>query len=131
MLLLWSLLPGPALLADPLPWLGLLPLAVGAWLNVTNALRFHRAGTNIDTFGQPNRMLTDGFFRWSRNPMYLGFVLMVVGVGILMGTLTPLLVAALFAVACDLWYIRVEERAMQATFGNAYEAYRQKTRRWI
>ncbi len=131
MLLLWSLLPGPTLLTDPLSWLGLVPLALGAWLNVGNALRFHRTGTNIDTFGRPTGMITDGSFRWSRNPMYLGFVLMLVGAGVLMGTLAPLVVAALFAMTCDLWYIRVEERAMQVTFGDAYEAYCQKTRRWI
>ena len=131
MIALGSLLPGPALLPDPLPWLGLLPLAVGAWINVATGLRFHRIGTNIKTFDPPTRMVTDGFFRWSRNPMYLGFVLMTIGVAILIGTLTPPLVAAAFAVICDRWYVRFEERAMRTAFGNAYDAYCQSTRRWI
>ena len=131
MALFGSLFPGPALLAEPLPWLGLLPIAVGAWITVTSGRRFHRIGTNIKTFDAPTRMVTDGFFRWSRNPMYLGFVLMAVGVAVLIGTLMPLLIAAAFAVICDRWYIRFEERAMRATFGDAYDVYCRRTRRWI
>ena len=131
MILAGHLVPGPTLLADPLPWLGLLPLAVGAWINIASGLRFHRIGTNIKTFDPPTRMVTDGFFRWSRNPMYLGFVLVVAGTAILIGTLTPLLIAAAFAVICDRWYIRFEERAMKATFGDAYDAYCRCTRRWF
>ena len=125
------LFPGPALLPDPFPWLGLLPLAVGIWINLASGLRFHRTGTNIHTFEPPNRMVTDGLFRLSRNPMYLGFVLMAVGVAVLIGTLTPLLVATAFAVICDRWYVRFEERAMRTAFGDAYDAYCQGTRRWM
>ena len=126
-----SLFPGPTLLADPLPWLCLPPLAVGAWINIASGLRFHRTGTNIKTFDPPTRMVTDGLFRWTRNPMYLGFVLMTVGTAILFGMLTPLLIAAAFAVVCDRWSICFEERVMRATFGDAYDAYCRRTRRWI
>ena len=131
MALFGTLLPGPAVLADPFSWLGLLPIAAGAGITIASGRRFHRTGTNIKTFDPPTHMVTDGFFRWSRNPMYLGFVLMTLGAAVLMGSLTPLLIAAAFAVICDRWYIRFEERAMQASFGEAYDAYCRRTRRWI
>lgn len=123
--------PGPTVLAAPWYWLGLLPVALGAWLTLSGGHRFHRTGTNIQTFNTPTHLHTDGLFRWSRNPMYLGFVLMTIGAAMLCGTLIPLLIAALFAIICDRWYIRFEERAMQATFGDAYVAYCQRTRRWV
>ena len=129
--LLRFLWPGPVVVPAPFPWLGLLPIAVGAWMTVASGLRFHRTGTNIETFRPPTGLVTDGFFRWSRNPMYLGFVLMTAGVAVVIGTLTPLLVAAAFAVVCDRWYVRFEERAMRTTFGEAYDAYCRRTRRWI
>ena len=131
MALLGILLPGPRLLDEPLRWLGILPLAVGGWITVASGLRFHRSGTNIQTFAPPTRMVTDGFFRWTRNPMYLGFVLMTAGAAVMFGTLTPLLTAAAFAIICDRWYILFEERAMQAAFGDAYDVYRRSTRRWV
>ena len=131
MALFGGLLPGPTLLDAPYTWLGLLPILFGAWITVASGLRFHRTGTNIETFNPPNRLVTDGFFRWSRNPMYLGFALMTAGTAVLVGTLIPFLIAAAFAVICDRWYIRFEERAMQATFGEAYDAYCRNTRRWI
>ncbi|MBB4267996.1 methyltransferase family protein [Roseospira visakhapatnamensis] len=125
------LLPGPVLLDAPWHWLGAPPVILGAWLTLSGGYRFHRTGTNIQTFNTPTHLHTDGLFRWSRNPMYLGFALMTAGAALLFGTLTPLLLAVLFAVICDRWYIRFEERAMQAAFGDAYAAYRQRTRRWV
>lgn len=131
MALFGTLLPGPRLLDEPVRWFGLLPLAAGGWLTVASGLRFHRSGTNIKTFDPPTRIVTDGFFRWTRNPMYLGFVLMAVGVAVLFGTAMPLLIAAAFAVICDRWYVRFEERAMRTAFGDAYDAYCRSTRRWV
>ena len=124
-------LPGPVVLDAPWHWLGMFPLALGAWLTLSGGHRFHRTGTNIQTFNTPTHLHTDGLFRWSRNPMYLGFALMTAGAALLFGTLVPLLITALFAVICDRWYIRFEERAMHATFGDAYAVYCQRTRRWV
>jgi len=126
-----GLLPDPTLWDSPWRWLGLLPAIVGAWITVSEGRRFHRVGTTILTFDPPSHLHTDGLFRWSRNPMYLGFALMALGVALMIGTLAPLVIAALFAVICDRWYIRFEERAMAERFGDAYADYRKRTRRWV
>ena len=122
--------PGPTM-PDPLTWLGLIPLLLGIGVLMIGSGRFRRAGTNIKTFDEPGQMVTDGPFRFSRNPMYLGFLLFLLGIAVLMGALTPLLGPALFALAAQLWYIPFEERAMSAKFGDAYHAYVRKVRRWI
>jgi protein-S-isoprenylcysteine O-methyltransferase Ste14 len=72
-----------------------------------------------------------GLYRFSRNPMYLGMGLMLVGAGVLLGALSPLFGVALFVIVADRWYIAFEEQAMQAHFGPAYAAYQARTRRWI
>jgi protein-S-isoprenylcysteine O-methyltransferase Ste14 len=63
--------------------------------------------------------------------MYLGFVLLLLGTAMLLGTATPFFGPALFALVADRWYIAFEERAMQQKFGADYAAYRSRTRRWI
>ena len=128
---LWAVAPGPVVVPYPWNWLGLLPLAAGLALAIAGARRFARARTNIKTFDEPDVLVTDGLFSWSRNPMYLGFGLLLLGAGVAFGSLFPLLMAPLFVAIADRWYIAFEERAMLRKFGAAYEDYRRTTRRWI
>ena len=105
----------------------------GYWLGigVHAARHFERVKTNIKTFNEPTMMVTDGMFRWTRNPMYLGMCVLLLGLAILLGTLLPLLLAVAFAVIADRWYVRFEENAMRRKFGAAYDAYASRTRRWL
>jgi protein-S-isoprenylcysteine O-methyltransferase Ste14 len=131
MVALHLLLPGAALLVLPYNLAGAVVAAAGFAITLSGARMFSRVGTNIRTFNEPGVLVTDGLFRWSRNPMYLGFVLLLLGTAMLLGTATPFLAVALFAVVADRWYIRFEERAMKAKFGADYAAYMHRTRRWI
>jgi protein-S-isoprenylcysteine O-methyltransferase Ste14 len=67
--------PGPVILSQPYNWLGLVLLVGGAALCLLGAMQFNKAGTNIPTFNEPTLLVTDGLFRWTRNPMYIGFTL--------------------------------------------------------
>ena len=125
------LLPGRELIAFPYTLIGAVVAALGFVLTLSGARLFARVGTNIRTFNEPGVLVTGGLFRWSRNPMYLGFVLLLLGTAILLGTATPLVAPALFALIADRWYIPFEERAMQTKFGAAYAAYMSTTRRWL
>lgn len=123
--------PGAALIAFPLNLTGLLAVAAGVALSFSGSSLFERRGTTVMTFDEPCQLVTDGPFRFSRNPMYLGFMVFLTGWAVVMGTLSPFLVLPVFFVITDLWYVRVEERAMRRRFGEAYEAYCRRTRRWI
>jgi protein-S-isoprenylcysteine O-methyltransferase Ste14 len=129
--LLGLLLPGPVIVPRPYNWLGLLGLAGGFAASVIAARQFERVGTNIKPFKDPTLFVTDGLFKWTRNPMYLGITLLLTGIAVLIGTLSPFLGPIVFAVTADRWYIRLEEQAMQRKFGERYTAYRRVTRRWI
>jgi protein-S-isoprenylcysteine O-methyltransferase Ste14 len=125
------LVPGPTLLAFPYTLVGATVAALGFIVALSGARLFARVRTNLRTWNEPGVLVTDGLFRWSRNPMYLGFVLLLLGTAILLGTTTPFIAPALFASVADRWYIAFEERAMRAKFGAQYEAYMERTRRWL
>ena len=67
----------------------------------------------------------------TRNPMYLGLTLTLVGIATLLGSLSPWLVVPAFAVAISRLFIRHEEQTLQERFGDEYLAYRKTVRRWI
>lgn len=115
------------------PWrlAGVAFVVAGGIINVGNAVRFEREQTNIVTFDDPTLLLTDGWFARTRNPMYLGFVLVLVGAAIVAGTLTAWIGPAVFFAAANWWYIPFEERRMRAAFGAAYDDYRHRVRRWL
>ncbi|MBX3489768.1 MAG: isoprenylcysteine carboxylmethyltransferase family protein [Parvibaculum sp.] len=100
-------------------------------ITVLGARQFDRARTNINTFYKPDTLVTTGLFRFTRNPMYVGFSGALFGAAIALNCLTGLLIAIAFVVVADRWYIRYEERMMADTFGPAYADYRAKTRRWL
>ncbi len=129
--LLWFLGPAGAIMRvdRPLPWD--IPLAAGLFLLIAARFQFLRAKTEINTFRLPNRMVTDGVFRVSRNPMYLGFLLLLLAAAMYVNTWYALIVPGLFLLFANFWYIPHEERVMRQTFGPDYEDYEKSVRRWI
>jgi protein-S-isoprenylcysteine O-methyltransferase Ste14 len=115
----------------PFNWAGVVPIVAGLGLANWHARLFRRIGTNINTFGEPDKLTTEGLFGRSRNPMYLGMVACLVGVAILLGSLTPWVGPVAFFVIANLWYIPLEERAMARKFGAAYGEYQRRVRRWL
>ncbi len=93
--------------------------------------QFRKVGTNVNTFGQPTKLVTDGWFKYSRNPMYLSFALILIGAWIALGSFSPVLGVIAYLFITDRWYITQEEKRLTATFGKEYESYRMRTRRWL
>jgi protein-S-isoprenylcysteine O-methyltransferase Ste14 len=123
--------PLATLLTFPFSLVGLLPLVGGLSAAGWGSRRFKTAGTEIKTFGAPSRLVTDGLFRWTRNPMYLGFITALAGVWLLLGSASPALPLVVFAVLADSVYVPFEERTMATRFGGAYAEYCAHTRRWL
>ena len=111
--------------------LGLLPVAFGVLLNLVADRAFQQAHTTVKPFFQSSSLVTEGAYQVSRNPMYLGFALVLIGIAILLRSLAPYLVIALFVLVIDRVFIRVAEQMLADQFGGKWEAYRKQTRRWI
>lgn len=112
-------------------YLGIPVVLVGLVLNVTSARMFIKRGTPLKPFEETTTLVATGPFRFSRNPMYLGFVAMLVGTGILLGSVTPLLVPPVFAAFITFRFIMREEELLTRSFGEAYLGYKKKVRRWL
>jgi protein-S-isoprenylcysteine O-methyltransferase Ste14 len=110
---------------------GIIPLLTGMAFSFWGSIKFKQAGTNIKTFNEPDKLVTEGLFRYSRNPMYLGFALALLGVSIITGTVSSIIILVIFVIITDRWYITFEEKMMGKKFGSIYEEYRSETRRWI
>lgn len=106
--------------------LGLVVEGAGAW-------RFVRARTSVDPTHPTSvtTLVTGGIYRFTRNPMYLGDLIILLGWGVHLANPLALALSALFVLTMDLVQIPPEERAMEALFGEAYSEYRARVRRWI
>lgn len=122
----------PALIAVPvlqsigqgLFWLGLALLG-GA------ALSFLRARTTIVPHQMPRALITGGLYRLSRNPIYLGDLLILLGVSLKWGAVSGLVLAPVFVWVITRRFILPEEARLRAQFGPEAEAFFRRTRRWI
>jgi protein-S-isoprenylcysteine O-methyltransferase Ste14 len=125
------LLPVGAALPTPWRWLGLSPLIGGLLFGGLAAIRFRKHQTTIKP-GQVSKLLmTDGPYRFTRNPIYVGMVLVLAGVALLLGG-----IAAWFVLPVFIWLIArnvipVEESMLEKRFGQEYHDYRARVRRWI
>jgi protein-S-isoprenylcysteine O-methyltransferase Ste14 len=107
--------------------------AAGLDLCVLGVLSFRRAATTVDPT-RPERattLVTSGVYSVSRNPMYLGFVLLLAGWALALASSIALLLCPVYAVYLDRSQIAREERALASAFGDAWTDYARKVRRWF
>jgi protein-S-isoprenylcysteine O-methyltransferase Ste14 len=129
--MLHRLAPVARLIPSPWNWLGVVPLLGGLVLAASGARLFARRGTGIKPFSPITTLVTTGPYRFTRNPMYLGLVLALVGVAVLLGTLTPWFVVPLFASWIHHRFIRQEEAMLEGQFGEEYAQFKRRVRRWV
>ena len=117
----------------PVPWtlLGVIPVILGIVINVNADQIFHDAKTAVCPFEVSSSLVIYGPYRFTRNPMYLGFTLVLFGVSILAGSLTPFVIVIAFALLMDRMFIQMEEQKLASTFGVQWEEYKSHTRRWL
>ena len=128
---LHQLVPEPELVPAPWNHIGWLPFAAAVALAFHVKFRFDKLGTPIRPFETSTVLVTDGPFAWSRNPIYLGMVVGLLGIAVVLGTPMPLVVAPAFAWIVQRRFIAVEEQMLEDAFGDDYRAYKASVRRWI
>jgi protein-S-isoprenylcysteine O-methyltransferase Ste14 len=124
-------LPGVKIISAPWNLGGVVVLVAGIVLNLMADASFKECETSVKPLGDTTTLVTTGAFRVSRHPMYLGFVLILLGAVILAGSATPFLVVAVFFAIIDAVFVRFEEKKLSHTFGSAWWAYKANVRRWI
>ncbi|NVJ96640.1 MAG: isoprenylcysteine carboxylmethyltransferase family protein [Alphaproteobacteria bacterium] len=110
------------------------PLAlclVGIWLAAREKNRFVRAGTTFYPGDTASKLITDGAYRYSRNPMYLGMVVALIGLWPLTDGYVPGILLVIFAGIITKFYIVPEEKHLTERFGQDYLDYKRSVRRWL
>jgi protein-S-isoprenylcysteine O-methyltransferase Ste14 len=115
----------------PFAYSGIILILFGIVMAAISAGMFKKAETGIEPFDEATTLVTRGFYRYTRNPMYLGMFLMLLGVAILLGSTGALLPVVLFVLVIRYNFVAGEERFLEAAFGRKYLDYKDKVRRWI
>jgi len=126
-------LPALAYGSVPLFWLSVPVIAAGALVLFFAVRSFGRANTTVNpiTPEQAEQLVTTGLYRFTRNPMYLGMLLVLVGGALALQNLAAFSGPILYALSITLLQIIPEERVLEQNFGSAFTAYRKQTRRWL
>jgi protein-S-isoprenylcysteine O-methyltransferase Ste14 len=123
-------------LAITLPWhhgLAVTISGVGILFLLAGLYEFQKAKTSFNPMkpDAASSVVTTGIYRVSRNPMYVGFLLVLTAWAIFLAHVLPFLFLPVFVAYMNRFQISPEERALSAKFGDEYEAYKQSTRRWL
>ena len=123
----WPKMPG-----FPLTQLGFILVTVPWILPVWAIIVFRREDTEVNPISPSNRkLITDGPYRFTRNPMYLGLVIVTLGIAVWVGA-WPMFLAPIAIFATTNWvHIPYEEAKMRRQFGATYDGYVGRVRRWV
>jgi protein-S-isoprenylcysteine O-methyltransferase Ste14 len=124
-------LPVGRLLAPPLTYLGIPLILAGMWLGGHAFRGFSKVGTPVVPFERSTALVTSGSYRFTRNPMYVGMVMILAGIAAMLGTFGPWLPIPFFIWILRAKFIVGEERFLEELFGQQYIAYKNRVRRWL
>lgn len=134
--LMWALaglLPGLSFAIPGSPLVALGIAMTGVVVALLGVLEFRTAGTTVDPRvpEQSASLVVRGVYRVSRNPMYVGFLLMLTGWAVFLGNIASLLLLPVFILYMNRFQIVPEEQYMREKFGEAYAQYQATVRRWL
>ena len=124
-------LPIQQLFFPPITYLGIVAIAVGIVVLLFCAYLFRQKNTAIVPFQESSYLIRESIFNYSRNPIYLGMIITLMGVWLYLGSLTPVFIVPVFAWLIQKLFIKKEERMLEAKFGQEYREYKATVRRWV
>jgi protein-S-isoprenylcysteine O-methyltransferase Ste14 len=129
-LLAW-LIPLPLAVPSIVKYIGFALVVIGFLFGLGAVIAFRRARTTLDPYHPVSSIVTSGVYSFSRNPIYFGFLLMVIGIPLNAGTYWGVILAPIFILLCNKLIIEHEEAYLEKKFGETYTRYRSHVRRWV
>ena len=129
-LLAWFL-PLPFIVPSIVKYIGFALVVIGFLLGLGAVLAFRRARTTLDPYHPVSTIVTSGVYGFSRNPIYLSFLLMVIGIPLNSGTYWGIILAVIFILLCNRLVVEHEEAYLGKKFGTTYSDYKSRVRRWL
>ncbi len=106
-------------------------VAAAITIDVLAVLAFRRHRTTILPNRGADSLITNGIYGWSRNPIYLGNLMLVAGAGLFFGIWALVIAAPVALVATQKLAVEREEHHLASRFGNDWQDYRRRTARWL
>jgi protein-S-isoprenylcysteine O-methyltransferase Ste14 len=128
---LGRLVPLPFVVPLALRYVGLVMTFVGFLLGMGAFNEFRKSRTTLDPHGSVTKLVTSGIYRFTRNPIYLGFLLMVIGVPLNFGLYWGIVMAPFYIIVMNRLIIEREENYLEKKFKNTYTNYKSQVRRWL
>jgi protein-S-isoprenylcysteine O-methyltransferase Ste14 len=125
------LIPVMIVVPRPYSYLGIAVMLLSLALMIWTAKVFREKETGFQLHGGSSTLVTSGPFQFTRNPMYLGMLIWLVGLAILLGSLIAFLFPILFFLLANFFVIPPEEKRLEQLFGAQFAEYKQHVRRWL
>ena len=106
-------------------------LGLGILFSAARSFKEHQTTINPIKIESASSLVVSGIFNYSRNPMYLGMALILLGLSLKFNLIGGLIFTALFILFITNFQIKPEEKAMQKIFGEEFLSYKNKVRRWL
>lgn len=117
--------------APGLAWTGAALVVLGLVLIGVAAASFHRAKTHIEPWKPTARIISHGIFAYSRNPIYVAFGVMQIGIGLWLSNAWTVLTVTVSVILVFYIAVRNEEKYLEGKFGDQYLKYKREVRRWL
>jgi len=130
-IVLHFLFPVAKIIPTPQNYFGVLLMIVGIVLNIWADSLFKKNETTVKPLEKPSSLITEGPFTLSRHPMYVGFVLFLLGLAILLGSVVAFIAPVVMFITLETVFISREEENLLESFGKEYLDYKKKVRRWL
>lgn len=111
--------------------LGLSLIGLGFVFALNSMFRFRKAETGIVPFSKSTTLILEGFYKFTRNPMYVGMNVFLIGLLITLNNFFNLVFVIIFFLIVRNLFVLKEEVQMEETFGEEYLSYKKKVRRWL
>ena len=123
--------PGTVVIASEWWLVGAACIVVAVFIMYATMRALRRAATSTNPLDEPTELLTTGPFNFSRNPLYLGYILAVLGCALVSGSWLALLCPVVCFGVLNWLIIPIEEHAIHHVFDERYEWYCRRVRRWL
>ena len=112
-------------------WIGIIMGFLGFFIFTGSTLLFRINKTTMIPFQDPSFLITNGIYKYTRNPMYLGMLFVQFGIAIYFGSISPFIIPFLFIPIMNSRIIQHEEVMLEKQFGESYIIFKNSVRRWI
>jgi len=111
--------------------IGLVLAGIGFLLGLLAFYEFRKARTTLDPHGSVKNIVSSGIYRFTRNPIYLGFLCMLIGFPLTFGNFFGIILTPMFMFLINRLVIDHEEAYLEKKFGDVYTGYKSRVRRWL